>query len=336
MVEPGNGGHSIILPVFYMMDPRDVRYQTESYAEAFKQHSRKYDVETIQQWKDALQAVGKLKGWHFTNSQPQGATAREIFSCARSHLMKNYPLVTEKLVGIEHHVEQVIDRLNQGVQVVGIVGIVGMGGLGKTTMAMAVTDEVYKKFEYRCFLRDVTKTLSENGGIVALQKQVIFDVTGDDGNVQDASQGIRVIKDRVSKHKVLIIIDDADKGFEFNQILGEFVGILIPCRFIITTRNKQVLQVFRQKEVYEPELLDPEESLQLFSMHAFGFDNPPEGFVSISKKFVQAATLLPLALKIIGTSLFRRDERFWVEKLEQLKKIPHDDVQKRLSITMDV
>ncbi|CAN1131206.1 Disease resistance protein L6 [Linum perenne] len=226
-----------------MMDPRDVRYQTESYAEAFKQHSRKYDVETIQQWKDALQAVGKLKGWHFTNSQPQGATAREIFSCARSHLMKNYPLVTEKLVGIEHHVEQVIDRLNQGVQVVGIVGIVGMGGLGKTTMAMAVTDEVYKKFEYRCFLRDVTKTLSEN----------------------DASQGIRVIKDRVSKHKVLIIIDDA-----------------------------------------------------------------------ISKKFVQAATLLPLALKIIGTSLFRRDERFWVEKLEQLKKIPHDDVQKRLSITMDV
>ncbi|CAN1131208.1 Disease resistance protein L6 [Linum perenne] len=276
MVEPGNGGHSIILPVFYMMDPRDVRYQTESYAEAFKQHSRKYDVETIQQWKDALQAVGKLKGWHFTNSQPQGATAREIFSCARSHLMKNYPLVTEKLVGIEHHVEQVIDRLNQGVQVVGIVGIVGMGGLGKTTMAMAVTDEV------------------------------------------------------------LIIIDDADKGFEFNQILGELEDYSPESRFIITTRNKQVLQVFRQKEVYEPELLDPEESLQLFSMHAFGFDNPPEGFVSISKKFVQAATLLPLALKIIGTSLFRRDERFWVEKLEQLKKIPHDDVQKRLSITMDV
>ncbi|CAI0418349.1 unnamed protein product [Linum tenue] len=56
-------GH-IILPIFYMVDPRDVRHQTEPYQSAFQQHEKDFDVKTLQIWRDALNEVGTLKGWH--------------------------------------------------------------------------------------------------------------------------------------------------------------------------------------------------------------------------------------------------------------------------------
>ncbi|CAN0911389.1 Disease resistance protein L6 [Linum grandiflorum] len=324
----GNG--SILLPIFFMMEPRDVRHQEGSYKKAFRQHDKKYDVETVKEWKGALEEVGRMKGWHVTESDGQGAIVREVFSCVRSHLMSSYLLVTEELVGIDLHIEQVTNLLNQGVR---IVGIVGMGGLGKTTIAMAVRDKVYAKFEYCCFLRDVRETLLGREGIVTLQKQILSVIPGFDGNVRDASQGIRVIKDRVCKHRTLIILDDADARFEFEQILGNLEDFSSESRFIITTRNLEILKFFEHCEVYIPDELDHEHSLQLFSRHAFGLSYPPEDRVGLTIEFLKVATGLPLALKVIGSTLNRKNEKFWKEKLKQLRKIPCDKVQERLMIS---
>ncbi|CAN1252562.1 Disease resistance protein L6 [Linum perenne] len=63
----GEKGQHIILPVFYFINPRDVRQpDSGSYMEAFEQHSLKHDPETVLEWKEALQEVGKMKGWHIT------------------------------------------------------------------------------------------------------------------------------------------------------------------------------------------------------------------------------------------------------------------------------
>ncbi|CAN1173522.1 Disease resistance protein L6 [Linum perenne] len=319
-------GH-IILPIFYMVEPRDVRHQTGTYNEAFQHHiAKKRDADTIEEWKEALASVGEMKGWHVTKSTLQGKLINEVHACARSHLMRSYRLVTEKLVGIEHQVEQVTNRLNQGVKV---VGIFGMSGMGKTTIAMAVRDEIYMQFDYCCFLKDVRETLSEKGGIVALQKQIISIIPGHDGNVQDASQGLQVIKDRVRKHNVLVIIDDADERFKFEQILGKPEDFSSKSRFIITTTNKRVVDIF-QDGLYKPGELGADHSLQLFSMHAFGLDHPPEGYEDISRQFIEVVTTLPLALKVVGASLLRREEFFWKVKLKQLKEIPHHKVEERL------
>ncbi|CAN1244904.1 Disease resistance protein L6 [Linum grandiflorum] len=244
--------------------------------------------------------------------------------------MKDYLLVTEKLVGIQYHVDKVITLLNQSVKV---VGILGMGGLGKTTMAMAVRDEVYTKFEYCFFLKGVRETLSNNDGIVALQRKIISAIPGDHGNILDASQGIRLIKDRVSSHRVLIIIDDADERFKFEQILGKLEDFSSESRFIITTRNRRVLEFFQHTLLYEPRELGFEHSQQLFSIHAFGLDYPREGWEDLSSRVVEAATCLPLALKVIGATLYGRDEWYWEEKLKQLRKIPHGEVQECLMIS---
>ncbi|CAN1228913.1 Disease resistance protein L6 [Linum grandiflorum] len=296
----GNG--NIILPIFYMVEPRDVRHQTGCYEKPFRRHCKDKgcDAETLREWKDALEEVGKMKGWH-------GAIVREVFSNVRSHVMKSYVLVTEQLVSIDPYVEKVTQLLNKCVQV---VGIVGMGGLGKSTIAMAVRDKVRTKFDHCFFLRNVRETHS--GKLV-----------------QDASQGIRAIRDRVCKQRVLIVLDDIDERFEFEQILGKLEDFSSESRFIITTRNQRVLECF-QHEYYEATVLSPEDSLQLFSRHAFGLDSPPEDRAVLSDGFITIAAGLPLALKVIGSTLNRKDERFWTAKLKQLKKIPHHEVQKKL------
>ncbi|CAI0397373.1 unnamed protein product [Linum tenue] len=60
-------GH-IILPIFYFVDPRDVRKQQGSYQQAFEQHAQKHSPQTVIEWKEALREVGQMKGWHVTES----------------------------------------------------------------------------------------------------------------------------------------------------------------------------------------------------------------------------------------------------------------------------
>lgn len=56
----------------------------------------------------------------------------------------------------------------------------------------------------------------------------------------------------------------------------------------------------REKEM---RLLDDGESLELFSLHAFGTINPMEGYKEIAQQVVQYCNGNPLTLKVLGSSL---------------------------------
>ena len=62
-----------ILPVFYHVNPSDVRNQMgilatrdQTFAEAFAKHERdpRVKIEDLQAWKAALKEVGNISGWH--------------------------------------------------------------------------------------------------------------------------------------------------------------------------------------------------------------------------------------------------------------------------------
>jgi hypothetical protein len=58
---------TMILPIFYNVDPSDVRNQTGSFAEAFTKHAEKFrqgsdDAEKVKQWRAALTKVANLSG----------------------------------------------------------------------------------------------------------------------------------------------------------------------------------------------------------------------------------------------------------------------------------
>ncbi|CAI0441319.1 unnamed protein product [Linum tenue] len=160
----------VILPIFYFLDPRDVRHplQNGAYREAFEQHNLKHDPETVRRWEEALQEVGKMKGWHVTRS---------------------------------------------------------------------------------------------------------------DGDLR-------------------------------------------------------VLELFEEYSMYEPGEMSYDHSLQLFNRHAFGIDHEPaEEQAPLSKEFVKLAAGLPLAIKVIGSLLYRRDEVFWKAKLIELEAVGPTKVHGVLKIS---
>ncbi|XP_042486834.1 disease resistance protein L6-like [Macadamia integrifolia] len=59
-----------VMPVFYHVDPSVVRNQTpgSSYGNAFQEHKKNIDKDTVEVWKKALKEVGRLKGWDLKNT----------------------------------------------------------------------------------------------------------------------------------------------------------------------------------------------------------------------------------------------------------------------------
>ncbi|XP_042503259.1 disease resistance protein L6-like [Macadamia integrifolia] len=57
-----------VMPIFYNVDPSDVRNQTGCYQNAFRDHKKNFDLETVEKWKKALKEVGRLKGWDMENT----------------------------------------------------------------------------------------------------------------------------------------------------------------------------------------------------------------------------------------------------------------------------
>ena len=53
----------IVLPVFYHVDPSDLRKQTGSFGEAFARYG-KVTEERVLRWRAALTEAGGLSGWH--------------------------------------------------------------------------------------------------------------------------------------------------------------------------------------------------------------------------------------------------------------------------------
>ncbi|KAI6705131.1 hypothetical protein NL676_008093 [Syzygium grande] len=63
----------IVFPVFYRVEPREVRGMRESYGRALAKHESKFgkDSEKVKRWKKALFDAGSLSGWDLTDRYAQ-------------------------------------------------------------------------------------------------------------------------------------------------------------------------------------------------------------------------------------------------------------------------
>ncbi|CAN1195541.1 Disease resistance protein L6 [Linum perenne] len=325
-------GH-IILPIFYMVDPGDVRRQTGPYEVAFTQHKRNgFDEETIQCWKAALTEVGSLKG--------EVDVADDVYRDVWSHLSKNNnKLEINELVGIDDQVEQVEDMLDLGSQGVKVVGLHGMGGIGKTTLATAVYNKVSAYFDRYSFVKDIRETQKQHDGVLILYKKLISNILRMDSveSIVDISEAKKIIRESITRFKILVVLDDVDEKFKFEEVLGDPESFASGSRFIVTSRDKKVMGSLSkgQSKLYEVQGMDPIRSLQLFCKHAFKKDSPQSGFEALSNKIISTTGGLPLTLKVIGSLLYQEEEVVWKEKLEQLRKIPEEEVMERLKISYD-
>ncbi|CAL1375380.1 unnamed protein product [Linum trigynum] len=329
----------IILPIFYMVDPRDVRHQSGPYEEAFQKHNMNFEEKTTEVWKAAMNKVGALKGWHIQSNNEQGAITDLVTGVIWSHLSKNnYLLETDELVGIDDHIKEVEERMSLDSGGMIIVGIHGLGGIGKTTLAKAVYNKTSALFDRCCFMENVRETLQQNDGCLILQKNLISSIlrTKFDCDIANASEGVKIVRDRVYRFKVLIVLDDVDEKLEFRSILGDTEDLVPGSRFIVTSRNIKVLSTLTEQDrLYGVRKMSPPHALQLFCKHSFRKDSPPPLYETLSEDIVSVAGGLPLTLKLVGSLLFKEDEGIWKEKLRQLREVPEEEVVERLKISYD-
>jgi hypothetical protein len=57
----------LLLPVFYKVDPSDVRRQKGPFEEHFIKHENRYGKDVVSRWRRALEKAGGISGWVFNN-----------------------------------------------------------------------------------------------------------------------------------------------------------------------------------------------------------------------------------------------------------------------------
>ncbi|XP_059649565.1 disease resistance protein RPV1-like [Cornus florida] len=332
--------NQIVLPVFYHLEPSDVRSQRGDYAAAFDSHKKRFKLESVDRWRVALTDAANLSGFVLQNADDQGESEliETIVGVVADKLNPTCLSVAEYQVGIERRVQQLSEFLKLGSKSdVRIVVIWGMGGIGKTTIAKAMYNRIHRMFGRRSFLTDVGRTSMKPNGLVELQEKLLCDLLMDRDlqRIRSEDHGIEEIKRRAWCRRVLLVLDDVDNICQLRALAINRDLFCSGSRIIVTTRDLSTVSMLQADEEYKPYVLNEKESLQLFSWHAFRKEYPLEDYDNLSKKVVDYAQGLPLVLEILGSFLSQKTISEWTSELKKLKRIPHHDIQKKLKLSYD-
>ncbi|KAG5223891.1 TMV resistance protein [Salix suchowensis] len=330
--------HQVVLPIFYHTDPSDVRKQTGSYAEAFVEHEEhfKEEMEKVNRWRGALEQAGNLSGYGLNPNGYEAEFIKKVVIDVACKLGNKSLHVAKHPVGISSRVRGVISLLKGARNNVGIVGIYGIAGIGKTTISLAVFNKLYFGFEGSSFLSSVKEISDKPTGLVKLQERLLHDILKPNiWKISNVYEGKNLIKERLHRKKVLVVFDDVDNKEQLDALMGERCWFGDGSKIIVVTQNKHLLTEVEVDGMYHAKELDQDQSLQLFSLHAFRETHPPKDYEELSEKVVDYCEGLPLALKILGSHLFGNDKNVWEIYIAHWQNIPHDDIQGKLRVSFD-
>ncbi|CAJ2665819.1 unnamed protein product [Trifolium pratense] len=319
----------VVCPIFYDVDPSEVRHQT-----VLKFDFPIYELE--KRWIGALQEAAGLAGFVVQNFRNESEAIKHIVEKVTHLLEKSDLFVANYPVGVDSRVRDTTQLLDikQSNDVL-LLGMWGMGGIGKTTIAKAIYNKIGRSFNYRSFLANIREVWDQNVGKVSLQEQIIFDICKVTTKIHSIEAGKNILKDRLCRKRVLLVLDDVNTLDQLNALCGSRQWFGPGSRIIITTRDMNILRGNRADQVYTMKEMDENESVELFSWHAFKQVKPKNDFARISKNVVEYSGGLPLALEVLGSYLFDRGMGEWESVLKKLKVIPNDQVQKKLKISYD-
>ncbi|KAJ9182805.1 hypothetical protein P3X46_006757 [Hevea brasiliensis] len=332
-------GRQTVLPIFYDVTPSQVRKQLGNFEEAFAVHEERFreNIEKVQRWRAAMTEVADLSGWDLQD-RDESDFIHEIVKDIISKLGRSGTDITKGLVGMESRLEKMRSYMDIGQSnKVKIIGVWGMGGIGKTTITSVVYKQMYSQFDGSSFLEDVRETSKAHNGLASLQSKLLSAILNRDLKVYDVYKGTDEIRKRLYHKKVLIILDDVDELQQLECLIGKrdenWFGV--GTRIIITTRNKHLLAQHGVDNEYMVEKLGHMEAVELFHLKAFKNDCPTKEYVELSDQFVMHASGLPLALSVLGSHLYAKSIKEWKSALDRLKKIPNEEIIRKLQISFD-
>ncbi|KAJ0804600.1 putative TIR domain, P-loop containing nucleoside triphosphate hydrolase [Helianthus annuus] len=326
----------IVLPIFYCVDPSEVRKQKGKFEEAFAKHKIENNNK-VESWRDALVRATEIAGWepkNIANGHEMKAINQIVDTIFETLFSLTSLDVEEDLVGMGVRLQQLEAELDIKSPGVRMVGIWGVGGSGKTTLATSLCMRISCHFQGHCIVENIREE-SAKCGLKALQENILSCLLKTDTRLQSVAQGKHIIRSRLSQSKVLIILDDVDHIDQLDALAGSHDWFGNGSRIIMTTRNKELLISHKEVQVFPVILLSREEAIQLFNKRAYNKNKPVKDYDSLSLSVVSYAAGLPLALKVIGSFLCGKNEEEWRCTLARLKEKPDMEIVDILKISYD-
>ncbi|PWA81475.1 NB-ARC domains-containing protein [Artemisia annua] len=296
IVECMEQGKLIVIPVFYHVDPSDVRCQRKCFEQGFSDHEANPEIaqQSVEIWRDAFRKVGALSGLHVTPNRNEAEVIREIITKILKEMPDTLPVDEfSGLVGMESKVDEVKRILGVESSEALFVGICGMSGIGKTTLAEAVFKNIQKKFERSSFIeniKDISKQ-DDSTDLCKLQQKLLDDILKEKSvRVQSVKHGQTLLGTKLRGLKVIIVLDDVNHVDQLTYLAGGA------------------------------------------RMSAFEHGHPTHVYEKWSDDIVKLAGGLPLALNVYGSMLYGKEESYWKVMLKRLQEFPPKDVLGRLEV----
>ncbi|KEH28834.1 disease resistance protein (TIR-NBS-LRR class) [Medicago truncatula] len=324
----------IVLPIFYGVKPTNVRHQKKSYENAFSKLEKMHNSSQVQIWRDALKISCNSSGITSSSFPNDAVLVEEITKVVLMRLseLKNSPVNSKELVGIDKPIADLNSLLKKESEQVRVIGIWGMGGIGKTTIAEEIFSQNRSDYDGCCFLEKVSERLKTHGGVGCLKESLLSELLKE--SVKELSGDI---KRRISRMKVLIVLDDVKETDQLEMLFGTLDWFQSDSRIILTSRDKQVLRnnEVEDDDIYEVGVLDSSEALVLFNSNAFKQSHLEMEYYELSKSVVNYAKGIPLVLKVLAHMLRGKKKEVWESQLDKLRRLPVQKVYDAMRLSYD-
>ncbi|XP_062026358.1 probable disease resistance protein RPP1 isoform X1 [Rosa rugosa] len=316
-----------ILPLFYHVDPSDVRHQRGSFQVAFTKHEQlsRQDMDKVKQWRDALNKVAYLCGWDAKNYESERELVKSIvtFVCSKV-LQVSRPIEMESIMHTGDFeafeaTRQAMDKVMSALKDdnITVIGINGMGGVGKTTMVTYVSSQAKRD---GIFDHVIMACISENPDLIKIQG-ILADMLGMQLKEETEIGRAGRLKDRIMRgNRVLIILDDLWKNINLSSIGIPSYNELRKCKskLLLTTRRLSVCHVMRSQAIIPLNILSKEDSWSLFVKEVGHSFHESTRFYDIARKVARECAGLPIALITVARALRYKDMEEWEEAARRL------------------
>ncbi|XP_057849390.2 probable disease resistance protein At4g33300 [Cryptomeria japonica] len=191
-----------------------------------------------------------------------------------------------------------------------------MVGAGKSTLAAAVCkdNEIREYFQERVIYIEVSESPDLLTILKTMWKNILDGTAPDFTNVPKAHKELQSqIKSR--NQPILVVLDDLWSTLHLQNLLFEETQY----KTLVTTRDREVITKGPNTRIYELPLLQQEHALSLFCHYAFDKPSIPIGRdKELVENVQQQCNGLPLALKVIGSSLYGKSDCDWEQAEKRL------------------
>ncbi|CAN1233077.1 Disease resistance protein RUN1 [Linum perenne] len=332
------------LPVFYNVDWTTVagdEWLIGSYVRMIA--GLKESQESKKKWMESLKKVASKAGCTSESIPEEAALVKNVVSNLLTRLASmSSGIKFNNLVGIESRVSEVkrllaMDDPNTS----RIVGIFQMGGYGKSTLARACYEEMRRRHGQEMkfhFVEKINETSDKTSSITELAEKLYSTLLNEE-HLASGVVNIGFKVERLLRLKVFVVLDDVQSFSQLQELLLDKALKLTELfskgsRIIITTRNQGVLN-YAKADMYRVKPLNDDESLTLFKLHAFEPGFIRDDRVHMSRDVVTYCQGNPLALKVLGCTLLRKDKKYWKSFLGKLGKIQDQKIHSVLRRSYD-